>query len=222
MVDFLQTRNDPRLSIFAVRGIWGGPYLTDPADQIGMPNGYDSETMKEYLGQTAPVDRELEFSRINPMLLDVDDPWIVMTAAESQFLLAEAAVKGWYNGNAADHYNKGVKLAMQQWTAFDESFEVSDADVDAYLAANPFDGSEEMIGQQHWAANFMQWYEAYSNWRRTGYPVLIPVNYQGNISGGRIFRRLEYSRTEVANNPNFKDGSTQPDDVMTRMWWDVK
>jgi hypothetical protein len=222
LVDFLQTRNDPRLRIWAVRGIWGGPYLTDPADQIGMPNGYDSETMKEYLGQTEPVDRELEFSRINPMLLDVDDPWIVMTAAESQFLLAEAAVKGWYNGNATDHYNTGVKLAMQQWTAFDESFEVSDAEVDAYLAANPFDGSEKMIGEQHWAANFMQWYEAYSNWRRTGYPELTPVDYLGNISGGRIFRRLEYSRTEVANNPNFKEGSTQPDDVMTRMWWDVK
>jgi hypothetical protein len=156
------------------------------------------------------------------MLLDVDDPWIVMTAAESQFLLAEAAVKGWHNGNATDHYNNGVKLAMQQWTAFDESFEVSDAEVDAYLAANPFDGSEKMIGVQHWAANFMQWYEAYSNWRRTGYPELTPVDYLGNISGGQIFRRLEYSRTEVANNPNFKEGSTQPDDVMTRMWWDVK
>jgi hypothetical protein len=221
MVDFLKDRNDPRLRIWAVRGIWGGPYLTDAADQVGMPNGYDTETMKEYLGTTDAVNRELEFSRINPALLDVDDPWIMMTAAEVQFLLAEAAVKGWYNGNAADHYNKGVRLSMQQWTPFDESFVVTDAEVDAYLAANPFDGSLKMIGEQHWAANFMQWYEAYSNWRRTGFPVLTPVNYIGNVSGGKIFRRIEYNTGEVANNPNFKEGSTKPDDVMTRMWWDV-
>ena len=51
---------------------------------------------------------------------------------------------------------------------------------------NPFDGSEVTIGRQHWAANFMQWYEAYSNWRRTGYPDLTPVNYTGNVSGGQI------------------------------------
>ena len=221
LVDWLQEHNDPRLRIWSVRGIWGGPYLTDPADQVGMPNGYDSETMKEYLGKES-VDRELDFSRINPALLDVDDPWIMMTAAEVQFLLAEAAVKGWHTGDATEHYNKGVRLSMQQWTPFDDSFVVTDEEVDAYLAANPFDGSSlEMIGEQHWAANFMQWYEAYSNWRRTGYPVLTPVNYIGNVSGGQIFRRIEYNQGEVANNPNFLEGSTQPDDVMTRMWWDV-
>ena len=221
LVDFLQERNDPRLRIWSVRGIWGGPYLTDPADQIGMPNGYDTETMKEYLGQTEEVKREEQFSRINPALLDVDDPWIMMNAAEIQFLLAEAALKGWHSGDATEHYNKGVKLSMQMWTPFDASFEVSDEEVDAYLAANPFDGSEKMIGEQHWAANFMQWYEAWSNWRRTGYPELTPVNYLGNVSGGQIFRRIEYNTGEVANNPNFLEGSTQPDDVMTRMWWDV-
>jgi len=222
LVDFLQERNDPRLPIFSVRGVWGGEYLTDPADQIGMPNGYDSETMKEYLGQSEPVDRENQFSRINPALLDVEDPWIMMTHAEIEFLLAEAALKGWHSGDPADHYARGVKSSMQQWVAFDPSFAVEDADVDAYLAANPFDGSEKMIGEQMWVANFMQWYEAYSNWRRTGFPELTPVNYNGNISGGQIFRRIEYNSTEVANNPNFGEGSTKPDDVMTKVWWDVK
>ncbi len=145
-----------------------------------------------------------------------------MTYAEVEFLLAEAALKGWHSGDAAAHFNAGVKGSMQQWDIFDPSLTVTDEEVEAYLAANPFDGTEEMIGEQHWAANFMQWYEAYSNWRRTGYPELTPVNYPGNVSGGQIFRRIEYYTQEVANNPNLQEGGTLPDNVMTRVWWDVE
>ncbi len=220
LVDFLKDNNDPRLPIYAVRGPWSGPWDTDPANQVGMPNGYDDVTIRAYLGTTDPVNREAEFSRLNPLLLNTDDPSIMMTYAEVELLLAEAALKGWHTGAAATHYNAGVKASMQQWTIFDPSLTVDDAEVDAYLTAHPFDGSMEMIGEQHWAANFMQWYEAYSNWRRTGYPVLTPVNYPGNNSGGQIFRRLEYYTVEAATNPNLAVGGTLPDDHMTRVWWD--
>jgi len=224
-IDWMQATNDPRLMI--VSGGVGDPddpstWDLDPANQVGMPNGYDAETIKEYEGTTAEVNRDLTYSRMNPLLLDVDDPFIFMTYAEVEFLLAEAALKGWHSGDAAAHFNAGVKGSMQQWDIFDPSLTVSDEEVDAYLAANPFDGTEEMIGEQHWAANFMQWYEAYSNWRRTGYPELTPVNYPGNVSGGQIFRRIEYYTQEVANNPNLQEGGTLPDNVMTRVWWDVE
>lgn len=221
LVDFLKDHNDPRLTIYAAKGIWGGPYDNTPEGQVGMPNGYDTETIKEYLGTTETVNRETEFSRLNPVLLDRGAPFIFMTHAEVEFLLAEAALKGWHNGDAAAHYNAGVKSSMQQWTIFDESLAVSDDQVAEYLTANPFDGSEQMIGWQHWAANFMQWYEAYSNWRRTGIPELTPVNYPGNASSGEIFRRLEYDAVEASLNPNLSSGGTMPDDVMTRVWWDV-
>ncbi len=221
LIDFLKDNNDPRLTIFAVRGLWDGPFLTAPEEQIGMPNGFDATTIRDYVGTTEEVNRELEFSRINPLLLDVDDPFIFMTYAEVEFLVAEAIMKGWAQGDAEAHYNAGVRGAMQQWPIFDASFEVSDAQVDDYLAANPFDGSMEMLQTQHWAANFMQWYEAYSNWRRTGLPTLTPVNYPGNESGGQIFRRIRYNTVELATNPNLQTGGTLPDDVMTRVWWDV-
>ena len=223
LVDWLQERNDPRLGIWAVRGLWGGPYLTDPADQVGEPNGFDAVTIREFLGVES-LDRNAEeetFSRMNPLLLDVDEPFIFMTYAEVELLLAEASLKGWNSGDAATHFNAGVKGSMQMWEIFDASFVVDDATVDAYLAANPFDNTERMIGEQMWAANFMQWYEAYSNWRRTGYPELVPVNYPGNESGGQIFRRIRYDTNELATNPNIQTGGTLPDDVMTRVWWDV-
>ena len=39
---------------------------------------------------------------------------------------------------------------MQQWTIFGDEFEVTDTQVDDYLAANPFNSTEEQIGWQHW------------------------------------------------------------------------
>ena len=223
LVDWLKERNDPRLSIYSGGiGPWEGPFNTEYDDQQGLPNGLDNDTVKEYEGTTEAVDPHLTYSRLNKMMLDVDDPFIFFTYAEVEFLLAEAALKGWSGaGSAEDHFNAGVKGSMQQWTIFDESLAVSDADVEDYLMRNPFDGTEKMIGEHHWAANFMQWYEAYSNWKRTGYPELTPTNYPGNLTGGQIFRRLQYYTNEVANNPNVATTGTQPDDYMTRVWWDV-
>lgn len=80
---------------------------------------------------------------------------------------------------------------------------------------------KDMLNKLDAPANFMQWYEAYSNWRRTGIPALTPTNYPGNLTEGQIFRRIQYYTNEVANNPNVKMGGTQPDDFMTRVWWDV-
>ena len=62
MIDWLQANNDPRLEVWSVRGPWDGPWLTDPADQIGMPNGMDIEMLEEYTGQ--PFDRENQFFKV--------------------------------------------------------------------------------------------------------------------------------------------------------------
>jgi len=127
----------------------------------------------------------------------------------------------WHSGDAEEHYNNGVRSSMHQWTMFDESLVVSDEEVDAYLAENPFDGSEQMIGEQHWAANFMQWYEAYSNYRRTGYPTLNPVDYPGNETGGVVPTRIRYNTVEAALNPNTATQGTSPDNMTTKVWWDA-
>ena len=82
----------------------------------------------------------------------------------------------------------------------------------------------EQISTQHWLATFFNEYESWSNWRRTGYPVLTPVNYPGNVTNGTIPRRMTYSTSEQANNvANYNDAvASQGADVMTtRIWWDV-
>jgi len=236
LVDFLTGPNftstaddDPRLMIFS-GGIytWTSednytPITTDPLKQKGMPNGKDINMLK-IIENNPNLDPVTTYSRMNPKLLNRDEPYMLMNYGEVEFLLAEAAqrgIGGLTPAAAEGHYNAGVKASMQMYTIYDPSFVVSDAQVTAYLAAHPY-GIEnpplEMIGDQYWVNHFMNWWEAWSNWRRTGYPTLVPVNYPGNVTGGKIFQRLKYPNSEVAGNPNFAEGAS-PNDYTTKVWW---
>lgn len=220
-VNWMKDHGDPRLDVLSA--------VPNGTEHKGLPNGYNATTIKEYLGldPTDEVDMN-QFSDVNPVLVTTASPMIFMYYSEVEFLLAEAAVRGWAT-DAEGHYNAGVRAAMKQYgDLFDPSAAVDDAAVDAYLAANPFDGSLRMIGEQHWAANFMNEYEAYANWRRTGYPELTPVNYPGNVTGGQIPRRLAYFEGEAASNLAQLNEALQrqgmPSDftqmLKVPMWWD--
>ena len=52
--------------------------------------------------------------------------------------------------------------------------------------------------------------------------MLIPVDYQGNVTGGTIPVKLRLPTHEVAVNvDNINAGATLPDQPTTRVWWDV-
>lgn len=216
-VDWMLEHNDPRLE----RLSWvvtGGPAQ-------GMPNGYDANTITQY-DPTYEEHNGDAYSRINPMFVLKESPMVFQTYAEVEFMIAEAIERGWATGNAADHYNAGVRAAMEMYSIYDPSVEIPSAEIDAYLAANPYDSANwaEQIGEQYWAATFLNFYEVYANWRRTGYPELVPVNYPGNQSNGTIPRRLIYPTSEASNNPEGYNAAINrqgPDEFTTRFWWDV-
>ena len=217
--------DDPRLMIFTD----GYNGVVDPLLQRGMPNGLDQGLLNAYVGQP-DVNARLTFSQLNQKFIQDDDPYMLMNYAETQFLLAEAAVRGIGGvaaGSAETYYQNGVRAAMQMYTPFDATLAVSDAAVDAYLAARPFPAAEEdrleAIGTQLWLSKFLNWWEAWADWRRTQYPTLVPVNYPGNVTGGQIPRKLRYPNQENAvNTANYTAGATLPDEPVTKVWWDVK
>jgi hypothetical protein len=226
LVDFLRINNDPRLMILT-SGI-GSIYEEkndDPSQQKGLPNGKDAALLREYEGVTEDVDLDLTYSRVNELLIDLDDPMLFHTYAEVEFLLAEAALKGWYSGDPENHYNNGVRAAMQMYDIYDPSLTVSDAEVDAYLATHPYDSDRamEMIHTQYWIATFLNGYESYANWRRTEIPNLEPINFPGNQTGGTIPRRmvLDQSVTSI-NEANYREAMERMggNELTTRVWWD--
>lgn len=236
LVDYLKGANpnsvaddDPRLMIIS-GGIadWTAaewkPTNTDPLAQRGIPNGVDQSMLDAAEGR--PVDRAKTFSRINFKLLQLDEPYMFMNYGEVELLLAEALERGigtGINGAAQDHYNAGVKASMQMYTLYDPSLTVSDDQVATYLATYPYGVAKPalpMIYEQLWVNTFLNWWETWANWRRTGYPELTPVNYPGNVTNGTIPRRLQYPSTEAAGNQNYATTATKPDTYTTRVWWD--
>ena len=201
---------------------------TDPLKQKGMPNG-KTNTDLEGIEGVHPLDLNVTYSRINPLLLDRDEPYMLMNYGEVELYLAEAAKRGIGGvdpASAATHYNNGVKASMQMYTPYEGSavgaLTVSDQAVTDYLTQFPYaDGTAlEQIGNQLWLNKYLNWWDAWAEWRRTGFPKLDPVKFPGNSTGGTIPVRLKYPNAEVAGNPNFASGSS-PNDFTTRVWWDV-
>src|SRR5690606_4812868 len=143
-------------------------------------------------------------------------------------LLAEAAQRWGIGGSAADHYKKGVKAGMTFLDQYDGSLAISEAEADSYLKNHPFVEAEALkqINTQYWAhtITMLDFYETWMNWRRTGIPELVPVNYPGNATSGTIPRRFPDPFTEAAiNGENYSAASAAVigvDKLSGRVWWD--
>lgn len=213
LVDVLVNTGDPRLPIYAQS-------YDDVSPIMGLPNGYDPTTILDTPGGD-DLDKYAWWNK--DIITPLDAPRILMTYSEICLMQAEAVLRGWIAGDATDWYNKGVAAGMTQWDVY--NVEVPDmAAIDTYLVDNPFDSSYKMIGEQYWLTTYMNFYESFANFRRTGFPELVPVNYPGNETGGTIPRRLPYSVNESqlnAENYNAAVSRQGPDTYTTRMWWDV-
>lgn len=174
-----------------------------------------------------------------------------MNAAESAFLKAEGALRGWDMGDTPEaFYEEGIRLSFNQWGAdkVDEylnntteikkyedpnglnSYEGSTSNVTvAWDEAIDFEQKLEKIITQKWIAIFPLGVEAWSEFRRTGYPKLmeVPYNLSNGLIGNEEFaKRLPYPEKEyLENKKNLQvalDALNGPDNLATKVWWDCK
>ncbi|MCY4254034.1 MAG: SusD/RagB family nutrient-binding outer membrane lipoprotein [Flavobacteriaceae bacterium] len=235
-IDLLKSTEDPRLPILAARE---HDNSTSSDDLMGLPSATTNAVLKATFTELDAIETSGgpnvrdQFAEPNRNVITGEDaPMVFQTYAETEFLKAEAAVRGWYSGDAEQHYKNGVRAAMQMLSMlYPNAAAISDAEVDAYLAANPFDASDAMnhIHTQYWIVTFLNEYEAFANWRRTGYPALQPFGgsdpYPGNVTNGTIPRRLIYPGSEESTNPeNYAEAISRqgPNEFTTRVWWDVE
>ncbi|WP_158795708.1 SusD/RagB family nutrient-binding outer membrane lipoprotein [Pedobacter sp. L105] len=247
-INWLRATNDPRLGVIGEIPLAGKANNADQtlsgntaaSAQIGMPNGYDQNggafdiskapNYPGATGTTGDIAALGGYSRPRvAVYMQQSGPLFVMSYAESELLLAEAAYRGWAAGTAATHYSNAVTAALNSMSQMSTgSSTIATADIAAYVAANPLvAGSEmKMINEQYWAtdiANF-NFIEVWANWRRSGYPVLTPVQYTGNVTGGTIPRRMPYPATEVTvNGANYAAAValiSGGDQLTSRVYWD--
>lgn len=198
LVNTLTSLGDPRLAKFANNASSGSI--------VGMPYGLsdnDATVLKP------------DVSRPNDNVRSATTPHVIMSYAEVQLLLAEAYQRGILTGNAATAYANGVTASMNYWGITDA------AAIATYVSNNAYDAAnwKMSIGTQKWVALYMNGFQAWNEWRRLDYPQLsAPAAAVINS----IPVRMPYPLSETTSNASQLDlVTTNPNDMQTKVWWDV-
>ena len=237
-VDYLQSTNDPRLGVIAVKYQFpGNPLIGSPnvgtedvlpADQQGMPMGYNESTIVNDPNYPGKSGAAWKYSQLNRRTVaKIDIPEFFITYAQTQLLLAEAAQRGWTTGSPATFYNAGVRAHMDQMKTYDVSATIPTAAQDAYLSSNPFNAASalQQINTQYWIASFQNGSEAWANFRRSGFPVLAPNPYPSvdpAVAGAFVHRLVYPVREQSVNTANYNVAVAREgaDNMATRVFWD--
>ena len=156
-------------------------------------------------------------------------PTVLMTSADSHFMIAEAIVKGLATGDADTYYQLGLEKAMAIWDTAPTS-EFSAANMGS-LAGSTDEEKLEKIATQRWLVNYTNGYEGWSIVRDTGYPTACVITSDNNDivsfggeNNGLQIQRLKYGTgTYSSNGVNVKAAvSAQGADKMTTKLWFAK
>ena len=153
-------------------------------------------------------------------------PTILMTSADSHFMIAEAIVKGLASGDANNYYQIGLEKAMAIW----ETSTTSDF-LDSNMGSlnGTVEENLEKIATQRWLANYTNGYESWSIVRDTGYPTTAVItsdnndiySFAGEMNGLQA-QRLRYGTSVYGSNGenvNIAVSKQGPDNMTTKLWF---
>lgn len=196
--------------------VWGGEIQPGEDIYVGVPAG--TFQWDVFGGATAT-------SGIQPYLKQNTTPFLHVSYSETQLLLAEAAIRTWISGSATDFYKNGIEAGIKQLAIYGATVP-SQGDINTFLDNNPLQtGNEiEQISTQLWVTYLFNSIEAYSNWRRTGYPVLDPVAAPDSETEGVVPTRFYYPNDELQKNEaNYLEALDRmggSNDWLNKVWWD--
>lgn len=211
LTDYMAPKNDPRLPVY-------GEVLAGGVVR-GLP-----------YGRNTAVNIPAAFSRIGPYFggpnaagTGKGAPLVLFSYPQVLFMRAEAAKLGYTAGGDAEaelHYKEAIKQSFMMYGVFTQ------AAYDAYMAlpAVAYDAANghRKIMTEKWVHGYLNHsWEAWNDWRRTGFPALTPA--VDAIDARGIPLRLGYPATEASlNGENYATavaGLGGKDDNYGKMWW---
>jgi len=235
MITLLDSLNDPRLPIYAqdIDDDYGkGEYDGPDTIFVGQPNG---------AAGAGPVQSTISLLGV-PIAYDADRPYQILSYSDVCFILAEAALKGWNAGGSAQSwYEAGIEASCEQWSELalasplagyaKDAAEITSDEIAAYLQEPgvAYDAAigQEQICTQRWLALYPNGVQAFSVFRRTGYPKEIE-SYELEATTYPdlgVPLRLPYPTDEEArNSANMAAAKAGIHDDMygKPVWWDTR
>jgi hypothetical protein len=160
------------------------------------------------------------FSKPSTTITDPAFPGVLIDYAEVEFLLAEAAARGFnVPGTAEEHYNNAITASILDWggTEEDAQLYLANPGVAYSTAAGDF---RQKIGTQKWLALYNRGHEAWTEYRRLDAPALNTV---ANPIADFPLRYTYPVNEQNLNTRNYDAASTAigGDEVTTKLFWDV-
>lgn len=143
-------------------------------------------------GQNAPYG---DHTHLGDIFHTPDTPGILMDYAEVEFLMAEAAELGLAGApaDAEGHYNNAVTASFDFWGVDGAAAYLAKPEV-AYTTASS--SWQETVATQKWIALFNRGFEAWTTYRKYGFPAMNPAP----ISMEDVPRRYTYPVDEASRN----------------------
>jgi len=200
--------SDPRLPVYAQL-----PSDATVGKYVGAANGLsNSDANSQGFAKT---------SKPGTYFLTSQSPAVIFSYSEVLFALSEATARGYIPGDAEQLYKNAITASINQ-------FGISDATVITNYLNQPsvkFDATNyaKSIGEQKWIAFYGQGLDAFAEWRRLDYPVLVAG--PATVLDGKIPSRFFYPGTEQSlNGASYQAAivSQGKDLLTTKLWFDVK
>lgn len=202
IVDKMNTLNDPRRPVYFRENLGAGVF---DGGVYGTANSYQN------------------FTQVGDIFHTPDLPGTIISAAEMNFLMAEAVERGGYSGlsnTAEEYYDEGVRMSMDEWGVDSNDADTYLAQADVAYSTAPGDWKQK-IGSQLWLALFNNGYEGWTTWRRldfTGFNVPEDLTYDD------IPVRFIYPVNEGQRNQASKDEAAgrldKGDTPQSKIFWD--
>ncbi|MFD2519832.1 SusD/RagB family nutrient-binding outer membrane lipoprotein [Emticicia soli] len=142
---------------------------TDP-EYVGLPTAFSALPSAYNLNPTpGQTSFNPHVSFLNDIYKAASGPLLrarLISAAEVNFILAEAALKGWNAGDAKARYEAGVRASLNTWGV--------GGTANTYLAnaGVAYEGTIKQVIEQKWIASWTAATESWFDFRRTGFPAL--------------------------------------------------
>lgn len=210
MQNVFEAYDDPRVDFF-----FRFPENTSEfPNHEGVPNGLTREAAQSWNGN-GDANTSLLTTRFvtSPALLD----YTIISYAEVQFILAEAALKGWISsGSAKDYYDAGITANFEQWGI---TMPVGFLDLPEVV----WDDSIERLMDQKWMAFlFNNTIESWGEYKRTGLPALEIGPLATTVTNGQFPTRVFYPTLEQSvNSGNYQSASSNigGDNITAKHWY---
>lgn len=219
--------NDPRLPVFADEKVSGGGYAGRPYGQRSGVAASESPDLYSQPSGASAVQGRRGFRSLD--VLKADAVGRFMSYAELCFILAEAKERGWsVPGTAAEWYEKGIRASLEEWGVTDSGVQDSYLSQAAVAYATAPGDWHQKIGVQKWIALFLTGSQGWCEYRRLDFDKLEPCANSPifDVGDKPVPLRLPYPTNEQSQNGANYNAALNllggPDNLKTRLWWDVQ